>query len=123
MALRVRVPKEIKTYKERIIGTMDLRQLICATIAFIYSAGIIYFLVWKLHWTMDSAGNVLIPLDMPVLAFGWIRPKGMSLEKYIGIILHYQQMNGLRIYENRKEVSLHVHKNRGKIKEYKEDRP
>ena len=26
MALRVRVPKEIKTYKERIIGTMDLRQ-------------------------------------------------------------------------------------------------
>jgi hypothetical protein len=71
---------------------------------------------------MDSAGNVLIPLDMPVLAFGWIRPKGMSLEKYIGIILHYQQMNGLRIYENRKEVSLHVHKNRGKIKEYEEDK-
>ncbi|MFT9184780.1 MAG: PrgI family protein, partial [Lacticaseibacillus paracasei] len=49
----MRVPKEIKTYKERIIGTMDLRQLICATIAFIYSAGIIYFLVWKLHWSMD----------------------------------------------------------------------
>ncbi len=56
--------------------------------------------------SIDAAGYIVIPLLIPIIAFGWIRKEGMPLEKYGKIILNYYSKTGIRIYQTKERSNL-----------------
>lgn len=106
MAIRVKVPKEIKDYQEKLMGGMGVRQLVFFVLAVLISVGVTAYCVLVLHMSVDAAGYIVIPLLIPIVAFGWIRKEGMPLEKYGKIILNYYSKTGIRIYQTKERGNL-----------------
>ena len=80
--IEVRVPKDIRTYKTKIIGPLTLRQLICITCAgsldlFLYSG-----ILSSLHLDREVLFYALILIDLPILLF-ITEPEGMPFEIYL----------------------------------------
>ena len=106
MAIRVKVPKEIKDYQEKLMGGMSVRQLVFFVLAVLISVGVTAYCVLVLHMSVDAAGYIVIPLLIPIVTFGWIRKEGMPLEKYGKIILNYYSKTGIRIYQTKERSNL-----------------
>lgn len=106
MAIRVKVPKEIKDYQEKLMGGMSVRQLVFFVLAVLISVGVTAYCVLVLHMSVDTAGYIVIPILIPIVAFGWIRKEGMPLEKYGKIILNYYSKTGIRIYQTKERSNL-----------------
>ncbi|EOS7956346.1 PrgI family protein [Enterococcus hirae] len=106
MSIRVKVPKEIKDYQEKLMGGMSVRQLVFFVLAVLISVGVTAYCVLVLHMSVDAAGYIVIPLLIPIVAFGWIRKEGMPLEKYGKIILNYYSKTGIRIYQTKERSNL-----------------
>lgn len=79
-----KVPKDIRQYKTKLVGSFDLRQIICILIAIGIDA-ILYFTVVPLLGDIgiDSLVFWVALIDIPIFAFGWLHPDGMNLEVYI----------------------------------------
>lgn len=108
MAIKVKVPKEIKDYQEKIIGGLSWRQLACVTITAILAVGLSLLAIFVLKVSIDDASWFIIAICMPPMALGFIRPKGMSLEKYLGIILKHTWKQGERPYMTSERRNIHV---------------
>ena len=106
MAIRVKVPKEIKDYQEKLMAGMSARQLVFFVLTLLISTGLTAYCVLILHMSVDAAGYIVIPLLIPIVAFGWIRKEGMPLEKYGKIILNYYSKTGIRIYQTKERGNL-----------------
>lgn len=120
MALRVRVPKDIKDYHEKLYWGMSTRQLafFVPAVALAVGLNLLALFVWHISSDLMQWGTIF--LVMPLLAFGFIRPKGMTFEQYLKVQWHFQANNKKLIYENRSEVSMNVHTARRKIHEYQD---
>ncbi|MFB8608294.1 PrgI family protein [Enterococcus casseliflavus] len=123
MAIKVKIPKEIKDYQEKIIGGLSWRQLLCLLIAFILAIGIGLLSVFVFRLSIDDASWGIILACMPPMAFGFIRPKGMALEKYLKIILRHMWKQGERPYmtSGRRDLNVQKKKRFERIKETKEN--
>lgn len=102
--IETKVPKDIRSYKTKIIGPFTLRQLLCIIVAaivdiLIYS--LISFMEIKLNATMIIYGVIFI--NLPILAF-IIEPQGMPMEKYIQSVL---LVNFTKPSKRRTEVLLY----------------
>ena len=106
MAIRVKVPKEIKDYREKILFGMSLRQLLFSVLTLAIAIGGSFYCVKILGMKIDTAGNIIIPLLVPIVAFGWVRKNGMSLEKYLKVVFKHQLKVGKRIYQTREKVPM-----------------
>lgn len=102
----MRVPKEIKDYQERIIGNMGVRQLIFFVLTILIAIGGSFYMVKILGMSIDMAGNIIIPVLVPIVAFGWVRKNGMPLERYLMIIVNHQLKQGIRIYQTKERVLM-----------------
>lgn len=85
--IETKVPKDVRSYKTKIIGPFTLRQILCIVAAALLDI-FVYFIIStleiKLNATMVIYGVVLI--NLPVLAF-IIEPQGMPMEKFIQKVL------------------------------------
>lgn len=108
-SLGTHIPKEITEYKEKIIGGLTVRQLICVAAAVLVGIGSYFTLnrLFKMSAT-DSSYIIMLLAAIPA-ALGFVRPNGMDFEKYLA--LRYQHRTGSvpKIYATKEEVnSSHV---------------
>lgn len=108
MAIKVKLPKEIKDYQEKIIGGLSWRQLACVTVTAILAVGLSLLIIFVFKLSIDDASWGIIAICMPPMALGFIRPKGMALEKYAGIILKHTWKQGKRPYMTSERRNMHV---------------
>lgn len=89
MALETRIPKEITEYRERIVFGMSGRQLV-ATAAAIAVVGLTAFILWYLLGINFAVVEYILILEaLPIVAFGFIRHKGMPFEQLLRIRRNY----------------------------------
>ena len=84
MSIEVRVPEEIKDYKESIIAGLSIRQLACGAVAL--GCGIPTFLLLR-NINMDFATYATMVVVIPAFCVGFIRKNGYTFEKYLKIKL------------------------------------
>ena len=99
MAIEVRIPKEIKEYKEKIMFGLSIRQILCFTIAIVVGVLTYLFLTSVLGLDMDFASYVIMIEVIPVLAVGFVRINGFTFEKYFALFMKHKFGISKRIYE------------------------
>jgi hypothetical protein len=83
----IKVPKEIRNYKEKVVGTLTLRNLLFSLMA--CAAGVYVYVNTRVQCGEDIAGWLCLFAGAPFLAFGYINPNGKPLEKYIIRVLKF----------------------------------
>ena len=96
MSIEVRVPEEIKDYKESIIAGLSIRQLACGAVAFV--CGVPTFLLLR-NINMDLATYATMAAVVPAFCIGFIRKGGYTFEKYLKIKLKAVFGRNRRKYE------------------------
>ena len=96
MSIEVRVPEEIKDYKESIIAGLSIRQLACG--AFAFGCGVPTFLLLR-NINMDLATYATMAAVAPAFCVGFIRKGGYTFEKYLKIKLKAVFGRNKRKYE------------------------
>ncbi|WP_165004977.1 MULTISPECIES: PrgI family protein [unclassified Enterococcus] len=96
MAVEVKVPKDIKEYKEKVIAGMNLKQLLCLCVA----AGVnillsLVFIAW-LKVPMEITSWLMILSSVPIVSFGWFKRNGLTFEVYIRHFFKYHFSAGVR---------------------------
>ena len=84
MALEVRIPDEIKDYKESIIAGLSIRQLLCGAVAL--ACGIPTFLLLK-DINEDLATYATMLIVVPAFCVGFIKRDGYNFEIWLQIKL------------------------------------
>lgn len=102
MAVEVKVPKDIKEYKEKVIAGMTLKQLLCLNIA----AGVnivisLIFIAW-LKIPMEITSWLMILSSIPIVSFGWFKRNGLTFEVYIKQFFKYHFSPGVRLKQETK---------------------
>lgn len=84
--VEVRVPKNIMIYESKTIGPFTTKQFVCM----IAAVGLDFLLYNLLLKPMEVSTEILFYTiafaDIPILAFGYYKPMGLPLEKYIKMI-------------------------------------
>lgn len=96
MSIEVRVPEEIKDYKESIVAGLSIRQLACGAIAL--GCGIPTFLLMK-NINNDVATYCTMAVTVPAFCVGFVRKNGYTFEKYIKIKFRAMFRRNKRSYE------------------------
>ena len=99
MSIEVRIPKEIKEYKEKIIFGLSLRQLVSVLIGGIVCLST-YFLLKPICGS-NIASDIIILEAMPIFAFGFIKVRNLNFEEFIKIFLKHKLKKNIRIYETK----------------------
>lgn len=110
--IETKVPKDVRSYKTKILGPFTLRQIICLVAAIIFDA-FLYFLATALgiELNMRIVIYAVIFLDLPILMF-ILEPQGMPMEQYISkvIIANFLKPNKRKaenlLYEEQKKTPL-----------------
>ena len=84
--ISVSVPKEISDYKEKVIFGLSLRQLVCGVIAVGLAVATGLLLVQVLGLSIDIAGYIIMVEVVPLMALGFVRPRGGHLRNLRGCI-------------------------------------
>lgn len=84
MSIEVRVPEEIKDYKESIVAGLSIRQLACGAVAL--GCGIPTFLLLK-NINQDLATYATMVVAIPAFCVGFIKKNGYTFEKFVKIKL------------------------------------
>ncbi|MBO0474623.1 hypothetical protein IGL98_000485 [Enterococcus sp. DIV0840] len=99
MAVEVRVPKEIKEYKEKIIAGLSMKQLMSVGIAIVVNILIGIIFIKVLGMSMEIVSWLMILCSLPIVSFGWFRKNGLSFKIYLGNFLKYHFTPGKRTKE------------------------
>lgn len=82
--IQVEMSKDISDFSPKIISIFDLRQLVCVAAACAYGLPIILYADFVDFYTRFTVAAILM---FPVLACGWVKPYGMTLERFAWHIL------------------------------------
>ncbi|MBF0015420.1 PrgI family protein [Enterococcus casseliflavus] len=97
MAVEVRVPKDIKEYKEKIIGGMSMKQLFSVGVAIVVNSVISLVFIRFLGYSMDVVSWLMIVFSIPIVAFGWFKKDGLSFQQFLYYFFSYHFSSGRRI--------------------------
>ncbi|MFC0234346.1 PrgI family protein [Vagococcus entomophilus] len=89
MAIEVKVPKDIKEYKEKIMFGMTIKQLITLLIAIGVNIALAFLFITVYGLEMNSISWVMILVSLPILSFGWVRRNELSFFAFLQILLKY----------------------------------
>lgn len=104
MSVEVRIPKEITEYKEKILFGLSIRQLICTILSIIISIPSYILLRGKLG--TDITGYIVMLEVVPLLALGFLNPKGLKFEKIFMMFLRHKLGKSKRNYKTVVQVDL-----------------
>ena len=88
-----RVPKDIRKYETKIMGPLTLRQVSCVAIALFLDFILYIAVVAPLNVSAEVILYGVMIIDLPILCFGWLKPAGMPLERYITHVLIYNYLS------------------------------
>lgn len=80
--MEVKIPKEIKDYKERFVLNLTLRQTVSFILGVFVVAPVFLLGTFKYKWDQDLMGWLAILLGMPVFGIGFFSYNGMSVERF-----------------------------------------
>lgn len=86
--IEIRIPKEIRTYKEKLFFGLTLRQLICTAIAVIVNVPLYWF--GKDIIGADAASWVVIFIAMPLFLIGYFNFNGMTFEQFVKSVIQQE---------------------------------
>ena len=89
--IEVRIPKEITDYEAKIFFGMSGRKLISFGIAVAIS--FILFFALRGVLSLQMLGRIAIIIDTPIVAVGFLHKNGLTMEKWIPIILKHKLNN------------------------------
>lgn len=81
--IEVKVPKDIRTYKTKVIGPFTVRQGVCLVIMAIVDYLFYKFLFQNLGLELDYFIYFGVFIDVPIAIFGWLEPYDMKMEQYL----------------------------------------
>ncbi|WP_455938155.1 PrgI family protein [Gemella morbillorum] len=84
----IRVPNEIRNYKEKIYAGLNLRQLICLIVAIVINVPI-YWYGRKLLGD-DLVGWIILINAIPIMAIGFVNYNGMNFEQLVLAVLKFE---------------------------------
>lgn len=85
--IAVRIPEEIRKYKEKIMFGLNARQLVTTLIALLVCVPLYFF--GRGYLTDDILSWIIILIAVPLLAIGFFRFNGMPMERFVMAILKY----------------------------------
>ncbi|MEK4433104.1 PrgI family protein [Paenibacillus sp. FSL M7-0802] len=86
--IEIRIPKEIRTYKEKLFFGLTLRQLICTLIAVVVNVPLYWF--GRDVIGSDAASWVVIFVAMPLFLIGYFNYNGMTFEQFIKSVIQQE---------------------------------
>ena len=129
--IAVRIPEEIRKYKEKLAFGLTARQLICTII----SGAVCVPLYWKCRNIIpeDILGWAIIIIALPLLSIGYVKINGVPMEKMAKIFFltqimypvkrKYKTENAFRTWQDQADVEdmPKSKKDRKKLAKYKEE--
>lgn len=85
--IEIKIPKEIRDYKEVIFAGLNLRQIISLSVAFAINVPLYIFT--KPYIGDEIASWLVMIIGVPVFLVGFIKFDGMPFEKYFLIMLRF----------------------------------
>lgn len=109
--IEIRVPKEIRAYKEKIFFGMNLRQLICSIITL--SINVPMYWYGRKYIGDEAISWIVIITAMPLFCIGFFSYNGMNFEQFIVAFMQseflYPQK---RKYESEDLYQILIHENK-----------
>ncbi|MBT1170701.1 PrgI family protein [Bifidobacterium sp. SO4] len=116
MTLEIRVYKEITATEARVMWGMSWRQLAAAAMMGVLSAS-----VWLLFWkVLDLPGigqYAVFVVDVPLAAWGWLRPKGLKPEVWLRYVLSHRFGQRLFLLDGPARKTVPVRSERARMSE------
>lgn len=86
--IEIRIPKEIRTYKEKLFFGLNLRQLIWTIIAIIINVPLYWF--GREYVGADTASWIVILIAMPLFMIGYFNYNGMTFEQFLKSVIQQE---------------------------------
>lgn len=97
--INVKISKDIRTYKTKVLFGLTGRQLLSSIIAILIGVVLNMFIVKYIGEELASWLTIIIV--MPIFAIGWINIQGMTAEKFFKQFIQNELINKkLRIFQN-----------------------
>jgi hypothetical protein len=89
--ITVRVPKDIRTYKEKFdeFGGLTLRQLVSVALGVVLGGGLIYFGTKKFGIPMNDLSFIMVLVITPVGLIGFYQQDGLTFEQYAASLIRF----------------------------------
>lgn len=81
MAIELPIPKDIRKYETKLIGPLTTRQTICIVPA--CALGALAYITLSKIAPRDLAMFACMLVIVPFIVFGWFKPYGIPLEKFL----------------------------------------
>ena len=72
--LETKVPKDIRVYKTKLVGGLTFRQFLCVVLMILFDLLLYNTILKQTEISIEYIIFVLIFLDVPIAAFGWLAP-------------------------------------------------
>jgi hypothetical protein len=86
--IEVKIPKEIRTYKEKLFFNLNLRQTLCIVLALAINIPLYIFI--RPYIGDEIAGWIIIFTAVPLFLIGFFNYNGMPFEQFIVCFLKFQ---------------------------------
>ena len=94
--IEIRIPKEIKNYREKLFFGLTLRQCICAGIALLICVPLY---IWGHHFLPQEAISwIVVFIAVPLMLTGFFRYNDMAFEQFALEVIHFYFYPQKRVY-------------------------
>lgn len=94
--IEIRIPKEIKNYREKLFFGLTLRQCICAGISL---AICVPLYIWGHHFLPQEAISwIVVFIAAPLMFTGFFRYNDMAFEQFAVEVMHFYASPQKRVY-------------------------
>ncbi len=94
--IEIRIPKEIKNYREKLFFGLTLRQCICAGIALLICVPLY---IWGHHFLPQEAISwIVVFIAVPLMLTGFFRYNDMAFEQFALEVIHFYVYPQKRVY-------------------------
>ena len=95
--IEIRIPKEIKTYREKLFFGLTLRQCICTALALVICVPLYIF--GNRFLSQEAVSWAVMVIAVPLMMTGFFRYNDMTFEQFAGEIFRFGLAPQKRIYE------------------------
>ena len=94
--IEIRIPKEIKNYREKLFFGLTLRQCICAGIALLICVPLY---IWGHNFLPQEAISwIVVFIAVPLMLTGFFRYNDMAFEQFALEVIHFYAYPQKRVY-------------------------
>ena len=95
--IEIRIPKEIKTYREKLFFGLTLRQCICTAIAL--GICVPLYIFGNRFLPQEAVSWAVMVIAVPIMLTGFFRYNDMTFEQFAGEMFRFNFSVQKRIYE------------------------